>query len=51
MGVAYWLMLRNWLGAVDSLADYQVRHSCHMCPQASDAHTSATSLDAKNLSV
>jgi len=24
MGVAFWLMLRKWLGAVDSLADYQV---------------------------
>ena len=25
MGIAFFFMLRNWLGAVNNLSDYQVR--------------------------
>lgn len=28
MGIAFFFMLRNWLGAVNSLSDYQVRKRC-----------------------
>lgn len=40
MGIAFFFMLRNWLGAVNSLSDYQVQQTsmshqlvCHLIRQ------------------